>query len=118
MSTASDSASSASATPARTPAVPAAPQPVQVDESKALACYANFCRVTGTPEEVLLDFGLNQQPIGAPTSPISISQRIVCNYYTVKRLLGALQMTVQRHEQAFGVLETDIQKRRQPTGRR
>ena len=38
--------------------------------------------------------------------------------FTAKRLLAALQMSVQRHEAAFGVLETDIQKRVQPSARR
>jgi hypothetical protein len=89
-------------------------QQVQVDDSKAIACYANFCRVTGTPEEVILDFGLNTQPFGAPTEPIQITQRITTNFFTAKRMLAALQMTVQRHEAAFGVLETDIQRRVRP----
>lgn len=84
---------------------------VQVNDDNAVACYANFCRVTGTPEEVILDFGLNTQPFGMPTEPISIAQRITTNFFTAKRMLAALQMTVQRHEAAFGVLETDVQKR-------
>ena len=86
-------------------------QQVTLDESNAVACYANFCRVTGTPEEVILDLGLNPQPFGMPQRSISVSQRLILNYYTAKRLLGALSMTIQRHEQAFGVLETDVQKR-------
>jgi hypothetical protein len=106
-------------TPDAIPAAPAAEQQVrapmqqqvQVDDTKALACYANFCRVTGTPEEVILDFGLNTQPFGVPTEPIHITQRITTNFFTAKRMLAALQMTVQRHEAAFGVLETDVQKR-------
>ena len=87
---------------------------VQIDDSKALACYANFCRVTGTPEELIVDFGLNPQPIGVPTQPIQVSQRIITNFYTAKRMLHALQLTVQRHEATFGVLETDVQKRVRP----
>lgn len=86
-------------------------QQVQLDESKAIACYANFCRVTGTPEEVILDLGLNAQPFGTNVEPITVSQRIILNYFTAKRMLAALSMTVQRHEAAFGVLETDVQKR-------
>ena len=79
---------------------------------KDIVClYANFCRVTGTPEELILDFGLNAQPFGVPTAPVDVKQRIVTNYYTAKRMLQALHMSVQRHEQAFGVLETDVQKR-------
>ena len=84
---------------------------VEVTDDKAVTSYANFCRVTGTPEELIIDFGLNAQPYGVPTEPIEVSQRIVTNYYTAKRLLHALTLSVQRHEQAFGVLETDVQKR-------
>lgn len=90
------------------------PRQVTVDASKAHAAYSNFCRVTGTPEELIIDFGLNSQPMGVPSEPIEISQRIVVNYYTAKRLLAALQMSLQRHEAAFGVLETDVQKRVKP----
>ena len=98
---------------------------VQVNDSKAIASYANFCRVTGSPEELInttletivdvIDFGLNDQPMGMPDSPIEINQRIVVNFFTAKRLLNALGMSVQRHEGAFGVLETDVQKRVLPS---
>jgi hypothetical protein len=88
-----------------------APPQVQVDDSNIMALYANFCRVTGSPEELSIDFGFNPQPVGVPTSPIKVKQRIIVNFYTAKRLLAALSMSVQRHEQVFGVLETDIQKR-------
>jgi hypothetical protein len=84
---------------------------IQFDDSRVTATYANFCRVTGTPEELIIDFGLNPQPVGLPTTPIVVSERIVTNFYTAKRMLFALQATIQRHEQVFGVLETDIQKR-------
>ena len=90
------------------------PQPrpqIEVDDSQAKCCYANFCRVTGTPEELIIDFGLNPQPVGAPTEPIAVSQRIITNLYTAKRMLRLLQLTVQRHEAAFGALEIDVQKR-------
>ena len=92
---------------------------LQVDDSSAAAVYANFCRVTGTPEELIIDFGLNSQPFGVPTEPVKITQRLVTNYFTAKRLLHALHLSVQRHEQAFGVLETDVNKRvvaRSPQG--
>lgn len=84
---------------------------VEVSDKDAVCSYANFCRVTGTPEELILDFGLNSQPYGMPTDPVEVKQRIVTNYYTAKRMLQALHLSVQRHEQAFGVLETDVQKR-------
>ena len=96
----------------------AAPQPqqqqqfqVEVDDTNAGSSYANFCRVTGSPEELIIDFGLNPQPIGMPTKPILVNQRIIVNFFTAKRLLHALSLSVQRHEAFFGVLETDVQKR-------
>ncbi len=90
------------------------PQQVQIDDSKASPLYSNFCRVTGTPEELIIDFGLNKQPFGVPTEPIVVTQRIVTNFFTAKRLWHALSMTLQRHEATFGVLETDVQRRVNP----
>ena len=91
-------------------------QQVQLDDSNVISSYANFCRVTGTPEELIVDFGLNTQPVGVPDKPIVIQQRIILNHFTAKRLLAALQMSIQRHEAAFGVLETDVRKRVQSPG--
>jgi Protein of unknown function (DUF3467) len=88
-----------------------APTQLQIDDSKALSLYTNFCRVTGTPEELILDFGLSSQMSGAPPEPVAISQRVITNYYTAKRLLHVLQLTLERYEDAFGALETDVQRR-------
>jgi hypothetical protein len=110
--------------PAAEETKPAAPAPqqqmmqVEVDDSHVTASYANFCRVTGSPEELIIDFGLNPQPVGVPKNPITVTQRVIVNYYTAKRLLHALSLSVQRHEAVFGVLETDIQKRVKPMPQR
>lgn len=104
-------------TPEVAPGAAAQSPQIQIDDSKTSATYANFCRITGTPEELIIDFGLNPQPFGVPTEPIPITQRIVTNFYTAKRMLHALQLTVQRHEATFGVLETDVQRRVQPAAR-
>jgi hypothetical protein len=84
---------------------------IQVDESKVASLYSNFCRVTGTPEELIVDFALNPSPAEAIHAPIMLSQRIVLSYFTAKRLFQALGMSLQRHEQAFGVIETNVQRR-------
>jgi hypothetical protein len=97
--------------PAAEQAPPARPPQLRVDDSNILALYANFCRVTGSPEELSIDFGFNPQPVGIPEQPIQVKQRIIVNFFTAKRLLAALSMSVQRHEAVFGVLETDINKR-------
>lgn len=95
------------------PAGEVAPQQstITIDDSKVQATYANFCRVSSTPEELVLDLGLNPQPFATGPQTVPVSQRIILNHYTAKRLLSALSMALQRHEQAFGVLETDIRKR-------
>jgi hypothetical protein len=92
-------------------AEPQRPARVEIDDSGASACYANFCRVTGTPEELIIDFGLNMQTHAVPTEPIVVAQRLVANWYTAKRLAYALESTLQRHEATFGAIETDVQKR-------
>jgi hypothetical protein len=84
---------------------------IQVDESKVQSIYSNFCRVTGTPEELIVDFALNPSPAEAIHAPIVLSQRIVLSYYTAKRLFQALGMSLQKHEQAFGLIETNVQRR-------
>ena len=84
---------------------------VVVDDSNTLPSYSNFCRVTATPEEVILDFGLNPQPFATGRQDVKANQRIVMNFYTAKRLLGALMNVVQQHENAYGPLELDFQKR-------
>ena len=100
-----------------TPAEGTPPQPQQqqtevvVDDAGALPSYSNFCRVTATPEEVILDFGLNPQPFATGRQEVKANQRIVMNFYTSKRLLTALGMTIQRHEQTFGAIELDVRRR-------
>lgn len=91
-------------------AQPAQQQTVTVDDKNVPASYANFCRVSSTPEELILDLGLNPNPFGGD-AVVNVSNRVILNHYTAKRLLSALSMALQRHEQAFGVLETDIRKR-------
>jgi hypothetical protein len=90
---------------------PAQTTEVVVDDSATLPSYSNFCRVTATPEEVILDFGLNPQPFATGRQEVKANQRIVMNFYTAKRLLTALGMTIQRHEGTFGSIELDVRRR-------
>ena len=96
--------------PAPAPHVPEYP----LDFSRLSEVYANFCRVTRTPEVMVLDFGLNTQVTTNPTEPIKITHRLVMNYFTAKRLLVTLHMAVQQYENAFGVIEIDVNRRARP----
>lgn len=93
-----------------TPATPPVQQQL-VEPGDLEPIYANFCRVASTPEELVLDFGLNPQPFGQAAHPVKVSQRLVVNFYTAKRMWMALGVALQRHEQAFGPIEIDVQKR-------
>ena len=99
-----------------------APQPGQirqritVDDAGIEAAYSNFCRVQSTPEELILDLGLNPTPFANGDITVPVTQRIIMNHITAKRMLGLLSQTLQRHEQAFGVVETDVNRRLRPQG--
>jgi hypothetical protein len=86
---------------------------VVLSDKEAHAAYSNFARVTATPEEVIIDFGLNPNPFLAGRQEVNISQRLIMNFYTAKRLCSALAMTLQRHEQTFGNVELDVRRRAQ-----
>lgn len=109
---------STSTTASVTPAQPGQSQPIPTVEAEGMsALYANYVKVQPSPEELVLDFGLNTNLPGSPMTPIKISQRLVLNYFTAKRLWGGLGVALQRHEQTFGVLETDVSKRVVPPSR-
>jgi Protein of unknown function (DUF3467) len=84
---------------------------VVLNEKGAHAAYSNFARVTATPEEVIIDFALNPNPFQAGKQEVNVTQRLIVNFYTAKRLLSALGMTLQRHEATFGVIELDVRRR-------
>ena len=76
------------------------------------ASYANVCRATGTPEEVIMDFALNPNAFGMVVDePVKINHRIVMSYQAAKRTALVLLETVRRHEERFGEIELDPRKR-------
>ena len=93
----------------------AAPQSeVVLDDKNAHIAYANFARVTATPEEVIIDFALNPNPFMTGRQDIQVSQRLIVNFYTAKRLWIALGQTIQRHEATYGSVELDVTRRAHP----
>jgi hypothetical protein len=101
--------------PAAAPAAaPQAQQQVQVPitDAEMETIYTNFFRVTGNPEEVLLDMGMYSQVI-TPTGPeaVELTHRLIMNFVTAKKLAEVLRVVVARHEQAFGIVEIDPARR-------
>src|ERR1700728_4151555 len=96
--------------PAASTSAPVGEQMQFPTDSAALSTvYTNFCRVNVTPEELVLDFGLNTQLTPAPGSdPVKLTHRVVMNFYTAKRLMLHLGAVVQLHENKYGPLELDL----------
>ena len=84
---------------------------IPTDYSSLTSVYTNFCRISLTHEEVVLDFGLNTQMTPTVTEPIKLTHRVVMNFFTAKRLLNVLMNVVNQYESIYGVLEIDPQKR-------
>ncbi len=82
-----------------------------MNDKGAYAAYSNFARVTATPEEVIVDFALNANPFQQGKQEVRVTQRLIMNLYTAKRLASALLMTLQRHEATFGAIELDVRRR-------
>ncbi len=85
---------------------------VDLNATGMATTYTNLFRVTGTYEELIVDFGLHSGLI-TPSGPeaVKISHRMVMSFPTAKRLLAALQLALARHEQVFGNVEIDPQRR-------
>ena len=86
------------------------------DPEHAYPIYANSVRVTGTPEELVLDFALNPQPFGTPKE-VRVSHRVITTFSTAKRLLEQIRQAIRQYEARFGTLEMDPQRRMNRPGR-
>ena len=89
---------------------------LRIDERTMRTDYANAFRTNGTAEEVMLDFGLNlinppAQQGGNPEIIFQVSERVIMNYLSAKRLAITLSQLIRRHEEQFGELELDVSKR-------
>lgn len=93
---------------------------LQIDERNMDSCYANMFRSTATADELILDFGLSLPNPGAtkdqPEMVFQVSERVILNYYSAKRLAMTLTQLLRRHEEQFGVLEMDVAKRGKAPG--
>ena len=90
---------------------------LRIDERTMQTNYSNAFRTNGTAEEVMLDFGVNlmsptSEQQGQPEIVFQVTQRVIMNYYSAKRLAITLSQLVRRHEEQFGTLELDVSKRR------
>ena len=83
-----------------------------VDQAGLKSSYANVCRIAQTPNEVIIDFGLNPNFFGnILDEPLRLENRIIMSHDAAKRLCMHLVSTVQAYEAKYGAIELDVTKR-------
>ena len=94
------------------PTPPAAPTAPIIDATNLKANYANVCRIAQTPNEVIIDFGLNPNFFGQILDePLKLDQRVILSHDAAKRLCLHLTATIQNFEAKYGPIELDVAKR-------
>ena len=81
---------------------------ILTDETGVFPQYCNFTYSAGTREGVLFGFGMHDWQ---GKGPIRIDSKIEMSYYNSKRFLVSLNQLIKRHEEVFGPLELDLNKR-------
>lgn len=89
-------------------------QQLRIDESNVQTFFSSTSRIWGTAEEIILDFSQGVRPSGQRNvAVLKIDSRVVMTPWAAKRLAIALGQTVQRYEQAYGIIEIDPRRRSQ-----
>jgi hypothetical protein len=92
---------------------------LRIDEHDMTTHYSNAFRTNATAEEIMLDFGVNlPNPAAQPEKPeiiFHVTDRIVLNYFSAKRLAITLSQVIRRFEEQFGDLELNVANRRKNT---
>ncbi len=88
------------------------PTAPQIDVSNLRTSYANVCRIAQTPNEVIVDFGLNPNFFGnILDEPLKLDNRVILSHDAAKRLCLHLTATIQNYEARYGSIELDVTKR-------
>jgi hypothetical protein len=79
---------------------------VRWDNTGMHSAYSNVCNVSGTREEIVLFFGMNQN-FNAEQNEMTIQliDRIVMSPFVAKRLAGLLDNVIKDYETKYGALE-------------
>ena len=91
---------------------------LRIDESDVPTRYANSFRTNVTPEDVIIDFGMNtvtkanRSEKGVEAEILfKIDEKRIINYYTAKRLAITLSRLVRVYEDRFGELKLNVTER-------
>lgn len=79
---------------------------VKFNTANLKSSYANVCNATSTREEVVLNFGLNQNWERTPQEmEVELTHRIVLSPFAAKRLSQLLGKLVSEYESRYGELK-------------
>ncbi|MFO0833450.1 MAG: DUF3467 domain-containing protein [Phycisphaerales bacterium] len=91
---------------------------LRIDESKMDTTYANTIRTSTTPDEVVLDFGMNLPMQGGPNNEpailFSVTSRVIMNWQGAKRLAISLGQMIRAYEERNG--EINLNQAQRPAG--
>lgn len=81
-------------------------QPLKIDTSNLKSSYCNVCNASSTREEVVLNFGINQNwDLGQRNLEVQLQHRIILSPFAAKRLQEMLNKLVTEHEARYGELK-------------
>src|SRR5262245_47160621 len=81
-------------------------QQVRLDTTNLKSSYCNVCNATSTREEVVLNFGVNQNwDLGQKDMDVQLQHRIIMSPFAAKRLSELLNNLIKEHESRFGELK-------------
>jgi Protein of unknown function (DUF3467) len=82
---------------------------VRWDDSNMRSIYSNVCNVTGTREEIVLLFGVNQAwQSGVKEVTVQLQDRIILSPYAAKRLNLLLSRALAVYESQYGPLNVEV----------
>jgi len=83
---------------------------VKFNTSNLKSSYANVCTVTSTREEVVLNFGINQNWDRGPNElEIELTDRIILSPFAAHRLLGMLNNLMNEYQKRYGEIRQEGQ---------
>jgi Protein of unknown function (DUF3467) len=89
---------------------------VRWDDANMRSLYSNVCNVTGTREEIVLLFGVNQNWNSATKElVVQLQDRIVLNPYAAKRLNLLLGRIIKEYETRYGALPIETGEQPRPS---
>lgn len=81
------------------------------DDSNMRSSYANVSNVTGTREEIVLLFGMNQAwHSGQEEVKVQLSDRIVLSPFAAKRLSLVLENVIKDYEKRYGAMDVGVRR--------